>query len=207
MKLTYLKHSAFLIEGEGATILTDPYPTSVGYKMPKVSPNIVSVSHHHYDHCDLSAVSGKYTLLEKAGSYNVDGVKITAIPSFHDDCQGRARGENLIFVFEIDGIIVCHMGDIGEKFSQFDFEKLPEIDVLLIPVGGNYTIDAVEAAKYIRKISPKVAIPMHYNLEGCRIDIESVERFKSVEKCIQCMGSLDLVPPLSGNKTVILNAI
>lgn len=181
MKIEYLGHSCFLIiSRSGLRIVCDPY-NGIGYEMPKVQADIVTVSHHHYDHDYVAGVGGDPAVIDSPCDKTVGDVKISAVKSFHDDAGGRLRGSNLIFTFTSDGISVCHMGDLGEKFSRGLIEKLAPVDVLLIPVGGNYTIDAAEALKYTEAIAPRIVIPMHYS-QGGNIDIDGVRKFMELSK-------------------------
>ena len=177
MKIRYLGHSCFqLTESTGTSIVTDPYG-DVGFDLPRVNADVVTVSHSHYDHNNVDAVGGKPIVLNKEGNYEIGGVHITAIKCFHDDENGAKRGENLIFKFRMDGIEVCHLGDMGEECSSSLLEALLPVHVLLIPVGGNYTIDAEQAKEYVDRIMPSVVVPMHYKTKGLEIDIEKVDEF------------------------------
>ncbi len=177
MKIRYLGHSCFMFtESTGTSIVTDPYG-DIGYRLPQVSADAVTVSHGHYDHNNVKAVGGSPVVIDKEGKYEVGGVVIKAMKSYHDNVSGAERGENLIFKFRMDGIEVCHMGDIGEECSSSLLELLLPVHVLLLPVGGNYTIDAEQAKEYVDRIMPSVVIPMHYKTKGLEIDIDKVDEF------------------------------
>jgi L-ascorbate metabolism protein UlaG (beta-lactamase superfamily) len=177
MKIQYLGHSSFLLtESTGTSIVTDPY-NSIGYPMPAVAAKAVTVSHQHYDHNNAQAVSGKPLLFEKEGVYDLDGVEITGIKSFHDDEGGALRGENIIFKFRMDGLDVCHLGDIGENCTAELLEQILPIDILLIPVGGIYTIDSEQAKEYVDRIMPEIVIPMHYKTKDLKMDIDKPDSF------------------------------
>ena len=142
MKIRYLGHSSFLLtESTGTAIVCDPYGSAIGYSMPEVSANAVTVSHHHYDHDNVSAVGGNPVILDKEQGYELPGVDINAVKSSHDDKGGTLRGDNVIFKFRMDGLDVCHLGDLGEECSPELIEAVLPVNILLIPVGGNYTID------------------------------------------------------------------
>lgn len=179
MIIEYLGHSCFkLTESTGTTIVCDPYSeAAVGYAMPKVEADVVTVSHHHSDHDVTSNVGGTPVIIDKEENYDSDGVEINSIKSFHDASRGKKRGENLIFKFRMDGIDVCHLGDLGEKCSSDLIETLLPVNVLLIPVGGNYTIDAEMAKEYVDRIMPDIVIPMHYRTKDCKIDVDKVDEF------------------------------
>lgn len=178
MNIRYLGHSCFRLEDSaGTSIVTDPYG-DVGFSMPKgVRANAVTVSHSHYDHCNVKAVEGNPIVFSQAGNYAVGGISITAWKTFHDDAMGRKRGENLVFKFRIDGMEVCHLGDIGESCTPSLVARLLPIDVLLIPVGGTFTIDAPQAKAYVDALQPAVILPMHYQVEGLTLGIEGVDAF------------------------------
>lgn len=179
MKIRYLGHSCFLLtESTGTRILTDPYG-DVGFKMPRVEADVVSVSHGHYDHNNVKAVGGNPVVLDKDGQYEVGGVEIIAVKSYHDNANGEERGENLIFKFRLDGIEVCHLGDLGEECSSSLIEMLLPVHVLLIPVGGKYTIDSEQAKEYVDRIMPSIVIPMHYKSKGLSLDIDKPDAFLS----------------------------
>ncbi len=177
MKIRYLGHSCFrLTESTGTSIVTDPYG-DVGFDMPKVSADAVTVSHSHYDHNNVRAVSGNPVIFEKEGQYEIGGVGVTAVKTWHDSENGAARGENLIFKFRMDGLEICHLGDLGEECSSALIEMLLPVHVLLIPVGGTYTIDAEQAKEYVDRIMPSIVIPMHYKTKGLDLDIDKVDEF------------------------------
>lgn len=178
MKIRFFGHSCFLLaEDGGVRIVTDPYE-GIGYSLPaNLEADAVTVSHSHFDHCNISAIGGNPTILREAGSYTVGGVQISTVNSFHDEVQGCKRGENLIFRFHVDGLYVCHLGDLGEPCTEALANRLLHVDVLLIPVGGNYTIDCHRAAEYVQRIRPAVVIPMHYSMTGGTIDIAGVDSF------------------------------
>lgn len=193
MKIEYLGHSCFkLTESTGTSIVCDPYSDEIGYAMRKVSADAVTVSHGHYDHNAVQNVDGAPLLIDGGQNNGLAGVEISSIKSFHDTSRGKKRGENTIFKFRMDGIDVCHLGDLGEKCSSDLIETLLPVDVLLIPVGGTYTIDAEMAKEYVDRIMPDIVIPMHYRTRDCKLDIDRVDEFTglfdgdSVEESEKC---------------------
>lgn len=182
MKIRYLGHSCFeCTDKNGRVLITDPY-TKVGYELPKgLRADVVTVSHGHFDHNYFSAIQTEKVITEGAPC-TIKGVEIFGVDSFHDEKQGELRGKNVIFVFKMDGLTVCHLGDIGEKVSQSLVEKIGKVDVLLLPVGGTYTIDAFGAKEYADAIQPKIVIPMHYKPLDGRIDIADIQPFLRLVK-------------------------
>lgn len=181
MQIKYLGHSCFaLTDGAGTAIVCDPYDPSVGFRMPFIEADAITVSHHHYDHDYVCAVSGNPKIYDKSGSYRVSNVDITGLNSFHDEKNGALRGKNVIFRFRMDGTDVCHLGDLGESFSPELVKAVAHVNVLLIPVGGTYTIDASTAKQYVEAIKPNVVIPMHYRTGDCKLDIDGVNGFLSL---------------------------
>ncbi|MBP5242781.1 MAG: MBL fold metallo-hydrolase [Clostridia bacterium] len=179
MKIEYLGHSCFLLTSDGGTsVLTDPYGY-IGYSLPRVTATAVTVSHGHYDHNNVADVSGFPQVLDKAEAYAVKDVSVRGIFSFHDEKAGALRGGNIIFKYKIDGINVCHLGDLGEPCTAELIQKILPVDVLFIPVGGRYTIDGKQAIEYVKSINPAVVIPMHYHTKGLRVDVAGAEAFLS----------------------------
>lgn len=193
MKITWLGHSSFMLEeSTGTTVVTDPYHSYVGFEMPRVNADIVTVSHSHKDHCFLDAVGGDPTVINRAGAYEIGGVHMLAQKVHHDDKKGALRGDNIIFKYRMDGVDVCHMGDVGEECNAILVESLMPVNVLLIPVGGNYTIDAEQAKEYVDHIMPDIVIPMHYKTKDCEFDIDKVNRFLNLfddENIVYCDSS------------------
>ncbi len=178
MKITWLGHSSFMLEeSTGTVVVTDPYHSYVGFEMPRVSADIVTVSHGHNDHCYLQGVDGDPTVINRAGAYEIGGVHILAQRTYHDDKKGAVRGNNLIFKYRMDGVDVCHMGDIGEECNTMIVESLMPVNVLMIPIGGNYTIDAEQAKEYVDRLMPDIVIPMHYKTKDCEFDIDKINKF------------------------------
>ena len=181
MKLQYLGHSSFrIISDMGMTVVTDPYKSDmVGLQMPQVRCDVVTMSHHHADHDCTENILGHPTEIDVCGACAADDVAINSFETFHDDKKGSLRGKNLVFTFLVDGLKIAHLGDIGcldEKVAQ----SLVGCDLLLIPVGGTYTVDHLGAKWYVDKINPKIVIPMHYKFGTSTIDISPVDDFLSL---------------------------
>lgn len=164
MEIYPLGHSSFRIKGKTATVVTDPYDSAkVGLKFPKLDgADIVTVSHDHGDHNATGNVDGAPFIISGPGEYEIKGVTVVGVSSFHDDQNGAERGANTIYKITIDDIRVCHLGDLGHKLSDDQLTKIGDVDVLLIPVGGVYTIDAKKAAEVVAQLEPLVVVPIHY---------------------------------------------
>lgn len=179
MNIKWLGHSCFaLTESTGTIIVTDPYSAKeVGYSMPEITATAVTVSHAHKDHNNVSAVKGNPVVVNAVGSCEIEGVDISAFRTSHDESAGKLRGKNLVFTYRLDGVTVCHLGDIGEECSARILDAVGSVDVLLIPVGGKYTIDAELAKDYVDKLMPSIVIPMHYLTDDCKLHIAPVDDF------------------------------
>lgn len=181
MNIKYLGHSCFLISGV-FSVVTDPF-SDIGYKMEKVSADFCLISHGHFDHNAAENVSGA-TIIEGESSLLGRKIDLERIKTFHDDKNGALRGVNWASKFTLEGVTFCHLGDIGERFSEETAKKLTGVDVLFIPVGGKYTIDEKTARQYVDYIKPEIVVPMHYKTPRSKIDIRSVDGFKSLYKSI-----------------------
>ena len=160
------------------SLVIDPFGNSLGLRVPEFAADIVLVTHDHDDHNNLEAVKGNPFIIDGPGEYEIKGVYIQGIPAFHDKNFGKEKGRVTIYTIESEEMRICHMGDFGQKelFSE-QLEDIGEVDVLLIPVGGNYTIGSQEASKIISQIEPKIVVPMHYSLPKLKIKLEGVEKF------------------------------
>lgn len=173
MDISYFGHSLFRLRGKSATLLTDPFdPEMVGLKYPRLEADIVTVSHQHEDHNFLERVYGYKIVISAPGEYEVSGVTIIGISSYHDENRGEKRGKNNIYIIEMDDLRLAHLGDIGHTLSEKLVEQIGDIDILFLPVGGFYTINPRQAAsEIVQSIEPSVIIPMHYKLPGMKDDI------------------------------------
>jgi L-ascorbate metabolism protein UlaG (beta-lactamase superfamily) len=175
--LTWLGHGCFRLRGRAAAVVTDPYPPSLGPKLPKLEADLVTISHQHENHSYAQAVVKEPYVVRGPGEYEVAGVTVTGLPTFHDASQGSVHGRNTVCVIELDDVRVCHLGDLGHPLAADMLEALGNIDVLLVPVGGGNTLDAAGAAEVVRQVEPRVVIPMHYALPALKTELAPVERF------------------------------
>lgn len=183
MKIKYLAHASFLLEtSEGVKIITDPYEPGgfggeVKYKPIKEVADIVLISHEHSDHNYTQTIQGSPTIVRTLGESNVKGIAFKGIPSYHDETSGSERGKNTIYTFLSDGIKFCFLGDLGHPITPELKASIGEIDILLIPVGGVFTIDSNGASNVVNSLEPKVVIPMHYKTPGIGFPLAPVDNF------------------------------
>ncbi len=180
MKIKWLGHASFMITSDtGIKIVTDPYVTGgdLSYGEIKESADIVTVSHNHGDHNNIAAVRGNPKVVSRAAMAEIKGIKFKGIPCYHDEAGGNKRGDNTILCFEIDGVRVCHLGDLGHRLSDRQVAELGKVDILLIPVGGFYTFDAKVATEVCNQLKSKVIIPMHYKTDKYGYPIAGVDGF------------------------------
>lgn len=193
-KLTWAGQSCFQISvsnsrDHSADIVIDPFDEETGMKLPSLSADILLVTHDHHDHNNIKGVKGTPFVIQGPGEYEIKEVFIQGIPSFHDDKEGKERGKSTIYVFEAEEMRFCHLGDLGQKqLTDEQLEKIDRIDVLMIPVGGEYTIDSPTAQKIISQIEPKIVIPMHYALPKLKMKLDEVSKF------LKTMGKNAITP-------------
>ncbi len=212
MIIEWLGHASFLLQTErGVKIITDPYePGSYGgavrYRKIEIEPDIVTISHEHFDHNYLAGFKTKPQVFRQAGEYSRGEIKIKALASFHDEKQGRERGANLIFIFELEGLKVVHLGDLGT--TLIDYDALKNTAALLVPVGGVYTLGPQEAKLVCERVNPRLVIPMHFKTEKLGFDIAGVEdfasRFSAVEYSSQSQIEINFQNLPSSLKVVVL---
>ncbi len=178
MVITWYGQSCFKIQSGEAAIFTDPFDKEIGLVPPRGQANIVTISHRHYGHNNAGALSGGPLVIDGPGEYETKGINIKGIFSFHDNEEGKKHGTNTIYLIEVEGIKICHLGDLGQKkLTDEQLEEIDEVDILMIPVGGKYTIDGEEATEIINQIEPRIVIPMHYRISGLKVDLAGVEPF------------------------------
>ena len=177
MEISWLGHSCFRIRGRQATVITDPYPPDLGYSLGKLTAHIVTVSHRHPGHSYIQGIGDEPRLVTGPGEYEINGVLITGIATFHDRERGQERGKNTVYLMEVDEVSVCHLGDLGHVLTAEQVEEIDDVDVLLLPVGGVSTINAPIAAEVVRQLEPKAVVPMHYKTEALSWELEPVDRF------------------------------
>jgi L-ascorbate metabolism protein UlaG (beta-lactamase superfamily) len=177
MDISWLGHSCFSIKGAEATVITDPYSPDLGYSLGKPTARIVTVSHQHPGHSYVQGIGDEPRLVTGPGEYEISGVLIIGMVTFHDEEEGSKRGKNTVYLMEVDEVSVCHLGDLGHVLTTEQVEEIEKVDVLLLPVGGVSTIDASMAAEVVRQLEPKLVVPMHYKTEALNRELEPVDRF------------------------------
>jgi L-ascorbate metabolism protein UlaG (beta-lactamase superfamily) len=180
MKIKWLGHASFLITSDsGVRVITDPYHCTGGIEYGPIqeTADVVTVSHQHQDHNNVAAVKGNPTVVDVPGVMSGKGIEFLGVPSYHDGRKGAQRGPNSIFCFAIDGVRVCHLGDLGHELDAGKVKEIGGVDVLLVPVGGFYTIDARQATGVCEALKPRVVIPMHVKTAKCDYPITGVEDF------------------------------
>jgi L-ascorbate metabolism protein UlaG (beta-lactamase superfamily) len=195
MKVKWLGHASFLITSDaGVKIITDPYPQGSGLSYAPINEaaDVVTMSHDHFDHNNVSSVLGKPEVVAGSGVKNIKGIQFKGIASHHDQSQGKERGANTAFCFSVDGIKLCHLGDLGHRLSKEQMADIGGIDVLFIPIGGVFTIDAKMAGTVVDDLKPKIAMPMHYKTAKCDWPLNTVDDFVADKKNVKKLNSSEL---------------
>lgn len=197
MKVKWLGHAAFLITAQdGTKVITDPYEPggfgTINYGKILEAADVVTVSHDHADHGHVAGVPGKPEVVRGTGTKKVKGIEFKGIPTAHDLSGGKERGLNTVFCMTVDGVRVCHLGDLGHPLSDKERAEIGAVDVLLAPVGGTYTLDAAQAQKLADQLQPRVVIPMHYRTEKCLLPIAGVEGFLKGRSKVQQMQTSEV---------------
>lgn len=195
MKLKWYGHSCFgLTFANGTTVITDPFDTSVGYPLCTARADIALTSHGHFDHNHVDSLAGEPTVLSTPGTQELNGLRITGVPTFHDDAQGTKRGENVAFVIEGDGLRIAHLGDLGHMPDAEQLAALKNVDLLLIPIGGFFTIDTPTAVEIINQIKPRTAVAMHFSNAYCHFPISDEKQFVALTGAELVDNALEITP-------------
>ena len=198
MKIKWFGHAAFKITTDGGvTVIIDPYQSgafggALSYGKIAEATDIVLTSHDHDDHNYTKDIKGTHKHFNKEGIYKEKGITIEAFPCYHDPSEGKERGSNLIFVIEADELRLAHMGDLGHALSQDIINKMEKVDIVLLPVGGFYTIDADEAGKVTQDINARITIPMHYKTPKCDFPIADVDTFTAGKKGVKMANAFEI---------------
>ena len=200
MKIQWLGHAAFLITAaDGTTILMDPYESGsygggIGYGPIHVSADILTISHdQHEDHNYVKGITGNPEVIKGAGKDHIKGVTITRVATFHDNSQGKERGPNCVVCLEKEGLHICHLGDLGHVLTSEQVNAIGPVDILLIPIGGVFTIDPSEATEVVKLLKPRIVIPMHYKTPKCGFPLATVDPFTEGKDRVTHHGSSEIV--------------
>jgi len=175
LDVTWLGQSCFRLRGRNAAVVTDPYPPALGPRL-KLDGDLVTVSHGHENHSHVQSVKDA-RVIDGPGEYEVSGITILGLPTFHDASTGAEHGRNTVFVIELDDVRVCHLGDLGHPLDDRALEVIGNVDVLLVPVGGGCALDGAKAAEVVRQLEPRYVVPMHYGHPSIRTELAPVDRF------------------------------
>ncbi len=178
MTISWFGQSCFRIEAKEGSVLIDPFSKEIGLKPPRIKDDIVLVSHQHSDHNNIEDANPEAFIIQNPGEYEKSGIAVRGIASFHDEKQGIERGPNTIYIIKAEELTIAHLGDLGHVLDDVQVEAIGDVDILMVPIGGTYTIDAKKAVEVISQIEPKIIIPMHYMVPGhAESKIEGPEKF------------------------------
>lgn len=163
MEISWLGHSCFQLRGKNVTLITDPFSPQLGHSLGKISAPIVTISHNHPGHNYASGVEGGPRIVHGPGEYEISDVLITGVASYHDNKHGQELGRNTIYIIHMDDLVICHLGDLGHILQEEQLEEVADADMLLVPIGGQHTINATQAAEVISQVEPHIVIPMHFS--------------------------------------------
>jgi L-ascorbate metabolism protein UlaG (beta-lactamase superfamily) len=197
MEINWLGHSCFRLKGKETIVVTDPYYPSLGYSLGEPQADIVTISHFHPGHSYIEGIADNPKQINGPGEYEIGGIFINGIATFHDAEKGKIRGDNTVYIVEMDGITLCHLGDLGHPLTSAMVEEIGIIDILFLPVGGVSTIDIPVAVETLKQLNPHIAIPMHYKTPALQKNLEPVDKF------LKEMGIQELatIPKLSINQS------
>jgi L-ascorbate metabolism protein UlaG (beta-lactamase superfamily) len=163
MEISWLGHSCFQLRGKNVTLITDPFSPQLGHSLGKISAPIVTISHNHPGHNYAGGVDGGPRIVRGPGEYEISDVLITGVASYHDNKHGQELGRNTIYIIHMDDLVICHLGDLGHILQEEQLEEVADADMLLVPIGGQHTINATQAAEVISQVEPHIVIPMHFS--------------------------------------------
>ena len=211
MEITWLGHSCFLIRGKDKTIITDPCHPDLGYRLGDPEADIVTLSHFHRGHAYVEGVANDPKQIRSPGEYEIGGTFVTGIASFHDNKKGEVRGKNTIYVIEMDGITLCHLGDLGHPLESHSIEEIGDVGILFLPVGEASTIPIDTGAEIIRQLEPSIVVPMHYKTKVFAGNLGPVDKFlramriKELEAKPKLSITSSLLP--SSTQTIVLSHV
>ena len=180
MEIIWYGHACFRLKDNNSIVITDPYDKTLGLTLPRPKADIVTISHPAPHHGHVAGVKGDFKVINGPGEYEVGGTFVTGIrmvPPAARSNDKNGQDQNNVFVIYMDDLAICHLGDLNHVPPQTQVEDLGNIDVLLVPVGGENAINAAQAAEVISLIEPYIVIPMHYKLPGLSLKLDSVNKF------------------------------
>ncbi|MEA4925175.1 MAG: MBL fold metallo-hydrolase [Syntrophomonadaceae bacterium] len=204
MRISWRGHASFVIEAEGRTIVTDPFNEKLGYPVTPLAADIAIISHQHWDHNAVEILTGQPQVIMEPGAHKVGGITITGLNCWHDANGGRERGLNTAYKISAEGLEVVHLGDLGHTLDSRQVAELGQVDVLMVPVGGRYTIDAEQAVKVVKDLQPRIAIPMHFGTPHLSFALAPVEKFISYYDTAVKKAFLEVTPETLGNDLRII---
>ena len=195
MKLKWYGHSCFgLTFANGATIITDPFDDTTGYPLCTAHADAVTSSHDHFDHNHIASVSGNPVMVNTPGVHEINGVKITGTASFHDPEEGALRGKNVIFAIEAEGLKLVHLGDLGHMPNAEQLEAIKNADVIMMPIGGTFTITTPQAVELIAQAKPRTALAMHFHNAYCQFPITDEKEFAALTGAVEMPNEIEITP-------------
>ena len=177
MDVTWLGHGCFRLRGRSAAVVTDPYPPAIGLKLSRMDAEVVTVSHDHDNHSYTQVVRDGAYEIHGPGEYEIAGVSVIGVPTYHDGEKGAKEGRNTVYLIEVDDVRICHLGDLGHKLDDAEAEAVSSPDVLLVPVGGRSVLNGAQAAEVVRQLEPRYVVPMHYAIPGLKMQLDPIDRF------------------------------
>ena len=195
MKLKWNGHSCFsLTFANGVTIITDPFDDTTGYPLCTARADAVTSSHDHFDHNHIASVSGNPVMINTPGVHEINGVKVTGTASFHDPEEGKLRGRNVIFSIEAEGLKLVHLGDLGHMPNAEQLEAIKNADVIMMPIGGTFTITTPQAVELIAQAKPRTALAMHFHNDYCQFPITDEKEFVARTGAVEMPNEIEITP-------------
>ena len=205
MKLKWYGHSCFgLTFANGTAVVTDPFDETVGYPLCAARADIALLSHAHFDHNHVQSLAGNPQVIRTPGVHEAGGLRITGTPTFHDPEGGKLRGPNVIFSIEGDGLRIVHMGDIGHIPTDGQYAAIEGADVMLIPIGGTYTVTTPQAVEIIRRAKPRMAVAMHFSNDLCKMPIADASEFIRLTGAVEMPGEIEIAPGADLPRAIVM---
>lgn len=193
MKLKWYGHSCFsLTFADGTTLITDPFDDTTGYPLCTARADAVLSSHDHFDHNHIASISGSPTMINTPGMHELNGIKITGTAAFHDPEEGKLRGKNVIFAVEAEGLKLVHLGDLGHMPNAEQLETIKNADVIMMPIGGTFTITTPQAVELIAQAKPRTALAMHFHNDYCQFPISDEKEFVALTGAVEMPNEIEI---------------